>query len=281
MSESARAQQGFVRLSAAVACGVLALTSVGCGSSGDGGGAPSSEQPATVTSSAQTSTVASSASSTPAPSATSETLGSGEAAYPRYSAGPNTSDGFARNVYQQFLKQWAAGQGSDVTVDALSPSVGRVISMRCSGEQVVHCVGGDNAHVYIYSADAPETETPPADPAGSGDGKITLSGTIRQMSLAEFKASYQPSYANEVHEGENVLFLQLDSPQALTLRSGGGPGLFTREVRELALFHGYGEPTGPYANRSGERADIAIDPSKCRWPSDTRPPLGAPACQLS
>ncbi|WP_113630362.1 hypothetical protein [Corynebacterium heidelbergense] len=212
------------------------------------------------------------------------------AEYPRFAAGPNTTEGFAQNVYDTFIQQWVSTGNANQTVVATSPSTSKTYTMSCSGGATVHCVGGNDAHVYIYSDAGGGGSAPSGGAAGGGapapgtsggsgaTGNYTFTGTVRAMSMQEFKASYQPEYPNQFAPGERVVFLQLDAPATVTAKNGGDNGSRESTTRELFLDYGQAPLRSQYANRNGEHVSITVDLSQCRWPSDTRPPLGSLGC---
>ncbi|WP_075724161.1 hypothetical protein [Corynebacterium aquilae] len=202
--------------------------------------------------------------------------------YPRASAGRNTSAAFAESVRQQFVDQWVKDGNTNVTVNAYSPVTGATYTMSCSGTDVVHCSGGNDAHVYIYSTSAPtDGSTPAAGGQATGGGSTqAYSGTIRDLSGYEFANTYPEKNGNPPSAGQRVLFLELDAPTSFTAELISAPGkIETRTATEIRLGHSLGEPlSSAYAGRNGEHVTINIDPSTCMWPSDTTPPLGAPFC---
>lgn len=196
--------------------------------------------------------------------------------FPRAVAGRNTSAAFAENVRQQFVQQWVKDGNTNTTVVATSPVTGGTYTMTCSGEDVIHCTGGNDAHVYIYSKNAPEGAQGADDAAGAVAGGQSFTGTIRDLTGYEFAALYPSRKANPPMAGDRVMFLELDAPVTLTLGKPGAAGsMFTDTATEIRFKDPF---SSPYAGRNGERVTITIDPSQCTWPSDTTPPTGAPGC---
>lgn len=262
-------------LVAVSALSAAALVLAGCSDSGSSGGEGASAP------------ASSSSSSKPSPSVTPADDPQdqrSESDYPRFSAGANTTEGFAQNVHGEFVKQWVKTGKTDVTVTASSPSTGSTYDMSCSGKETVHCTGGNDAHVYIYGKDVAGGGGGTTEAQGAGGGTVApghhrFSGTIRSMTMQQFVSTYDPSYPNPVSPGENLVFLQLDSPETVTANRASG-GHDTRETEEVELDYNHGPLRSQYAGRDGEHVTIDVPLSQCWWPSDTRPPLGALGCEV-
>lgn len=269
-------------LVAVSALSAAALILAGCSDSGSSGGEGASAP------------ASSSSSSKPSPSVKPSEDSQGqrsESDYPRFSAGANTTEGFAQNVHGEFVRQWVKTGKTDVTVTASSPSTGLTYDMACSGKETVHCTGGNDAHVYIYAKGVAgggdgTAQAQGAQGGGGGEdsavapGQHRFSGVIRSMTLQQFASTYDPNYPNSVTPGTNIVFLQLDSPQTVTATSGDGRGQSTRQTNEVLLDYRHGPSQSQYAGRDGERVTIDVPLSQCRWPSDTRPPVGALGCEV-
>lgn len=61
-----------------------------------------------------------------------------------------TSESFASNVYDEFVKEYRATGSSNVTLSVWSPVTGQTYRMTCRGDAEVHCTGGNNARVKIW-----------------------------------------------------------------------------------------------------------------------------------
>ncbi|MDO5076216.1 hypothetical protein [Corynebacterium sp.] len=61
-----------------------------------------------------------------------------------------TSDAFATNVHVAYLARYSTAPDTPHTVEAFSPVTGQTYTMDCQKHgQLVHCQGGNDAHVYI------------------------------------------------------------------------------------------------------------------------------------
>lgn len=269
-------------LVAVSALSAAALILAGCSDFGSSGGEGASAP------------ASSSSSSKPSPSVKPSEDSQGqrsESDYPRFSAGANTTEGFAQNVHGEFVRQWVKTGKTDVTVTASSPSTGLTYDMACSGKETVHCTGGNDAHVYIYAkgvaggGDGTAQAQGAQGGGGGGDsavapGQHRFSGVIRSMTLQQFASTYDPNYPNPVSPGENIVFLQLDKPVSVNARSVSGSGYYTHETKEVLIDYSRGPSRSKYAGRDGERVTIDVPQSQCQWPSDTRPPVGALGCEV-
>lgn len=264
-------------LVAVSALSAAALILVGCSDSGSSGGEGASAP------------ASSSSSSKPSPSVKPAEDSRGqrsESDYPRFSAGANTTEGFAQNVHGEFVKQWVKTGKTDVTVTASSPSTGSTYDMSCSGKETVHCTGGNDAHVYIYGKDVTGGGGGTTQAQGAGGGTVApghhrFSGVIRDRSLKQYLQPIDPYGAQSASTKSRIVYLELDSPQTIAAyKPGNQSGSWTGTTQLLGIEYGDPPLSTQYAGRDGEHVTIDADLSQCSWPSDTRPPIGALSCKV-
>ncbi|WP_151548972.1 MULTISPECIES: hypothetical protein [Corynebacterium] len=206
-----------------------------------------------------------------------------EDAYLRYEAGPHTSELFAKSVRDAFAAQWVRTGNTDVSVEANSFVTGDTYTMKCSGEHIVHCTGGNNAHVYLYDKTVTAGEEgAPAYPELDDNEPQTISGVIRDLSGDEFLEKYGELYPFKTQVTGRVRYVELDEPTVLRGTYAYSEGK-TREDQTYRVAIGStpkDSADSRLAGRDGEHITEDVSPSQCWWPGDPNPPGWALRCRF-
>ncbi|MBV7281365.1 MULTISPECIES: hypothetical protein [unclassified Corynebacterium] len=257
-----------------VILGTAALVLAGCGGADDA--APSGSTSTTTVTEIETEIAdETSADTEPTPRT--------EDAYLRYEAGPHTSELFAKSVRDAFAAQWVRTGNTDVSVEANSFVTGDTYTMKCSGEHIVHCTGGNNAHVYLYDKTVPAGEEgAPAYPELDDNEPQTISGVIRDLSGDEFLEKYGELYPFDFGVTGRVRYVELDEPTVLRGTYPYREGK-TKEDQtyRVAIGSTPEDSAGSrLAGRDGEHITEDVSPSQCWWPNDPKPPGWALRCRF-
>ena len=115
----------------------------------------------------------------------------------------------------------------------------------------------------------PEEGTFPTD----GD-RTVLAGTVGWYTYSEVLALQGQNDPNAPYSdtSQTFLLILLDSPQAVTARSGDGISSYEREAAMIDITQAAG-----LEQYDGQHIVFSIDPDETWWPSDTSLPLGEPS----
>ncbi len=124
------------------------------------------------------------------------------------SAGPDTTCGFADNVFRAYAHHVSSERTADYTVEATSPATGKTYQMACrTTRETILCTGGRTARVRFPLA-AAETYYPTATPAeteSSNEGEESEPETANESAGEECtNGSYTNSAGNTVCSPEEA-----------------------------------------------------------------------------
>ncbi|WKD61687.1 hypothetical protein CCICO_08360 [Corynebacterium ciconiae DSM 44920] len=201
--------------------------------------------------------------------------------YLRYTPVASTSELFAKNVRDAFATQWVETGNTEVSIEAMSPVTMESYTLKCSGDHVVRCTGGNDAEVMLYDSTVKPGEDGAADfPQLGDDEPQTISGVVHYLDGDEFLDTYGEIFPFGTPVTSKVLFIELDEPSVVRgMNIMNGTQVILDQTYRVGIGNNAEDAARTnLAGKDGEHVTLKVSPSQCWWPNDPVPPGWALRC---